>query len=325
MLNLIRMNLFRLVHTKSAIVVFCLLMGFSVLNGCMSVYDQEEKKKAIEEQKKAGIWEPDQNGKLTPEEEKELQEKAAMEEAEDNKEDNAVYDAGYEFGSQMSANIGIYVSTPVDTDGNLMDYLYLYCEELGSGILLLFILIGSVLFFRGDEKNGFLKNIAGQTKHRYNIFFSKLVVIGIYTFICMAGYMVVEFAAFKCGWLIGTNIGFGVKLIPEALRFFALEYLLYMAFISGLLLITEVTKSTATAITIGMCGLFGFGIFFSGLVQKIFHTDFNIAKYYINTNISNLYLGMDWDAIRFVLGIGTGFLVIYNLLNVLWFSRKDIV
>ncbi len=74
-----------------------------------------------------------------------------------------------------------------------------------------------------------------------------------------------------------------------------------------------------------MCGLFGFGIFFSGLVQKIFHTDFNIAKYYINTNISNLYLGMDWDAIWFVLGIGTGFLVIYNFLNVLWFSRKDIV
>ena len=85
MLNLIRMNLFRLVHTKSAIIVFCLLMGFSVLNGCMSAYDQEEKKKAIEEQKKAGIWEPDQSGKLTPEEEKELQEKAAMEEAEDNK------------------------------------------------------------------------------------------------------------------------------------------------------------------------------------------------------------------------------------------------
>ncbi len=321
MLNLIRMNLFRLVHTKSAIVVFCLLMGFSVLSSCISAYDQAEQKKAIEEQKKAGTWEPDFKGELTPEEEAALQEKAAMEEA----QDNTAYDAGYELGSQMSSNIGIYVSTPVDNNGNLMDYLYLYCEELGSGILLLFILIGAVLFFRGDEKNGFLKNIAGQTKHRYNIFFSKLVVTGIYTFVCMACYMLVEFTAFKCSWITDTDINFGVKYIPEALEFFALEYLLYMAFISGLLLITEVTKSTAAAITIGMCALFGFGIFFSALVQKIFHTGININKYYINTNISNLYLGMDWDAVRFALGIGAGFFILYNVLNVLWFSRKDIV
>ena len=284
MLNLIRMNLFRLVHTKSAIVVFCLLMGFSVLSSCISAYDQAEQKKAIEEQKKAGTWEPDFKGELTPEEEAALQEKAAMEEA----QDNTAYDAGYELGSQMSSNIGIYVSTPVDNNGNLMDYLYLYCEELGSGILLLFILIGAVLFFRGDEKNGFLKNIAGQTKHRYNIFFSKLVVTGIYTFVCMACYMLVEFTAFKCSWI-------------------------------------TVTKSTAAAITIGMCALFGFGIFFSALVQKIFHTGININKYYINTNISNLYLGMDWDAVRFALGIGAGFFILYNVLNVLWFSRKDIV
>lgn len=137
--------------------------------------------------------------------------------------------------------------------------------------------------------------------------------------------MLVEFTAFKCSWITDTDINFGVKYIPEALEFFALEYLLYMAFISGLLLITEVTKSTAAAITIGMCALFGFGIFFSALVQKIFHTGININKYYINTNISNLYLGMDWDAVRFALGIGAGFFILYNVLNVLWFSRKDIV
>ena len=334
MLNLIRMNLFRLVHTKSAIVVFCLLMGFSVLSSCISAYDQAEQKKAIEEQKKAGTWEPDFKGELTPEEEAALQEKAAMEEA----QDNTAYDAGYELGSQMSSNIGIYVSTPVDNNGNLMDYLYLYCEELGSGILLLFILIGAVLFFRGDEKNGFLKNIAGQTKHRYNIFFSKLVVIAIYTFVCMACYMAIGFVAYKISWIIGVNINlgmdyipdafnvsFGVKHIPEVLGIFALEYLLYMAFTSGLLLITEITKSTAAAITMGMCGMMGFGVLFAVLVRKVFNTDFDISKYYISTSISNVYPGADRDIVILALIAGIIFFIIYNVLNIVWFSRKDIV
>ena len=104
--------------------------------------------------------------------------------------------------------------------------------------------------------------------------------------------MAIGFVAYKISWIIGVNINlgmdyipdafnvsFGVKHIPEVLGIFALEYLLYMAFTSGLLLITEVTKSTAAAITIGMCALFGFGIFFSALVQKIFHTGININKY----------------------------------------------
>ena len=140
MLNLIRMNLFRMVHTRGVIVVFVLLMGFSVLSGSMSVYDSEEMAKAIEEQKTGAQQE---NPGLVVEEN------------------------GEQIGS-----VGITIHTPIEEDGSLSDYIFIYCEELSSGILLLFILIGAVLFFRGDEKCGFLKNIAGHTNHRYNIFFS---------------------------------------------------------------------------------------------------------------------------------------------------------
>lgn len=49
MLNLIRMNLFRMIRTRGVIVVFFLLMGFSVLSGSMSAYDSEEMAKEIEE------------------------------------------------------------------------------------------------------------------------------------------------------------------------------------------------------------------------------------------------------------------------------------
>jgi len=292
MLNLIRMNLFRMIRTRGVIVVFFLLMGFSVLSGSMSAYDSEEMAKEIEEQKTSVQQE---NPGLVVEE-----------------------------NGEKIAEVGITIQTPVEEDGSLSDYIFIYCEELSSGVLLLFILIGAVLFFIGDEKCGFLKNIAGQTKHRYNIFFSKLIAVGIYTFVCMVCYMFVEYIIFNT--LIEVDINFGMEHIPEALKVFALEYLIHMALISGLLLITELTKSTAASITIGILSVMGIcGMFFSGIVHKIFHTNFNIAKYYLTTSMSNINIGMDWDIIKLALGVGITFFIIYNVANVYWFSHKDIV
>lgn len=292
MLNLIRMNLFRMIRTRGVIVVFFLLMGFSVLSGSMSAYDSEEMAKEIEEQKTSVQQE---NPGLVVEE-----------------------------NGEKIAEVGITIQTPVEEDGSLSDYIFIYCEELSSGVLLLFILIGAVLFFIGDEKCGFLKNIAGQTKHRYNIFFSKLIAVGIYTFVCMVCYMFVEYIIFNT--LIEVDINFGMEHIPEALKVFALEYLIHMALISGLLLITEITKSTAASITIGILSVMGIcGMFFSGIVHKIFHTNFNIAKYYLTTSMSNINIGMDWDIIKLALGVGITFFIIYNVANVYWFSHKDIV
>lgn len=136
--------------------------------------------------------------------------------------------------------------------------------------------------------------------------------------------MFVEYIVFNI--LIEVDVNFGVEHIPEALKVFALEYLLHMALISGLLLITELTKSTAASITIGILSVMGIcGMLFSGIVQRIFHTDFNIAKYYLTTSISNVNIGMDWNIIKLALGAGITFFVIYNVANVYLFSKKDIV
>ena len=106
---------------------------------------------------------------------------------------------------------------------------------------------------------------------------------------------------------------------------FALQYLLYMAFISGLLLVTEFTKSTSAGITIGFLGIMGFSKLFVAITQKIFNTDFDISKYYISTNIIKVNMDAQADILKFALGIGIVYFILYNVLNVLWFSKKDIV
>lgn len=285
MLNLIRMNLFKMVHTKSIIVVFAVLMVFSNISSCLTADESREMVKDI------------QKGEVT------------------------LYES-----NELSASFGIYVDTPVRSDGTLKEYVYVYCSDLNSGLLLLFILIGVVLFFRSDEKNGFIKNIAGQTKHKYNILLSKLAAVGVYTFVCMLCYMLIGYLSFVTGVaLVDGGISFGIEYLPEVIKIFALQYLLYMAFISGLLLITQVTKSTAAGITAGSFGIMGFGMLFVTISQKVFNTDFDISKYYISTNISKVNMDAGADIIKFALVIGIVYFIMYNVLNILWFSKRDIV
>lgn len=294
MLNLIRSNLFRMVHTKSVIVVFAILMLMSFVSSNLSADESREMIKQIEE-----MQEKESNGDT----------------------DGKIYgETGEEPG-----DFGIYVNTPVNSDGTLKDYVYIYCSDLSSGFLLLFILVGAVLFFRADEKNGFIKNIAGQTRHKYNILLAKLAVTGVYTFICMFCYMLVGYITFAMGIASDSVLSFGLEYLPEAIKVFALQYFLYMAFISGLLLVTEFTKSTATGITIGLLGIMGFGRLFVVIVQKIFNTDFDISKYYISTNILKVNMDVQADVLKFALGIGVVYFILYNVLNVLWFSKRDII
>ena len=289
MLNLIRSNLFRMVHTKSVIVVFALLMLMSFISGSLAADESWQMIEQIEESNRAA------GGEI------------------------------YNETKEEHGDFGIYSDTPLNSDGTLKDYVYIYSSDLSSGIVVLFILIGAVLFFRADEKNGFIKNIAGQTKHKYNILLSKLAVTGVYTFVCMFCYMVIGYIAFATGVILDGSISFGIEYLPEAIKVFALQYLLYMAFISGLLLVTEFTKSTSAGITIGLLETMGFGKLFVTITQKVFNTDFDISKYYISTNILKVNMDAQADVLKFALGIGIVYFILYNVLNVLWFSKKDIV
>ena len=56
-----------------------------------------------------------------------------------------------------------------------------------------------------------------------------------------------------------------------------------------------------------------------------FNTDFDISKYYISTNILKVNMDAQADILKFALGIGIVYFILYNVLNVLWFAKKDIV
>ena len=112
MLNLIRSNLFRMVHTKSVIVVFALLMLMSFISGSLAADESWQMIEQIGESNRAA------GGEI------------------------------YNETKEEHGDFGIYSDIPLNSDGTLKDYVYIYSSDLSSGIVVLFILIGAVLFFR---------------------------------------------------------------------------------------------------------------------------------------------------------------------------------
>ncbi|MCM1258055.1 MAG: hypothetical protein NC307_09410 [Roseburia sp.] len=116
----------------------------------------------------------------------------------------------------------------------------------------MFLTIGCVIYFNGEIKSGFLKNIAGQTKHKTDIFLSKVFVNAVYVLVAMVIYGVVQF--FSLWFLLKDEyvFRFGAENIKETGALLLVMCVLFLAFLGGMSMLTTVLKSTAASITVGV-------------------------------------------------------------------------
>lgn len=141
MFNLIRMNLYRIFHTRSTYIMLAVIMVFAGF----SAYMMREDIKMLEEEITA------EGGQLN-----EAQTDEIVPESDD-----------------ASTPLTIMVETPYHEDGTKPAFTEYLCADLRSGLILIILAIFPVLFVNSEEKSGFVKNIAGQTKRREWIYLSK--------------------------------------------------------------------------------------------------------------------------------------------------------
>lgn len=156
MFNLIRMDLYRMLHTGSTWILIGIISLFAVLSFYMGVVDQ----RLMEE-----TGETDSNFVIKGEDEEGMQ-------------------------------FGIMVNTPYHEDGSMAAYLEYVCADLQSGILLVFISIFVVVYVNAEEKSGFIKNIAGQFPNRFWIYLSKNIAVALFVLMAMLAYMVMQIVGF---------------------------------------------------------------------------------------------------------------------------------
>ncbi len=309
MLNLIRMNGYRITH-MTCMYVLAAIIGvfaiFSVSTISMTAEDIESGEypeyDSMAEAIEAG-WND------------------AKAEAEGETEENsAAYEAGKEAGEEWVINLGIISEQPIRADGTVTSYLaYLY-EDITSGVLLIFITIAAVLFFNREQNSGFIKNIAAKSTSRVNIYFSKFIIIMFYILFAFGLLALAEYIALMIYY--HGELTFGMDIMGDFLAKMVIVFLLHVAFVSGVVMLTTVTKSSSMGITIGMLALTGFTTFIILPIKA--WLDIDISEFMIAFNINKINLNSSGDLVTDTILVGIITIIVYNVIGCTYFAKKDI-
>ncbi len=301
MLNLIRMNNYRVRHMTCMyvlIVIACIFAFFSVSTINMTAEDIE-----------SGEYEDYETAVDAFE--------AGWNEAE--AEANGDYEASGE-EKEIELQFGIISSLPVLPDGTITSYLaYLY-EDATSGILLIFITIGAVLFFNREQNSGFIKNISSRSVPRSNIYFSKLISMIMYIIFTFVIFAVAEYIFLMIHYK--GDMTFGMDIMGDFLSRMGIVLLLHIAFVSGVVMLTTITRSSTLGITIGMLASTGFSAFITMPIKALLGLDLN--KYLVQYNIASVDLNSNGDLLIDALLVGIITIIVYNGIACTYFAKKDI-
>ena len=305
MLNLIRMNSYRTVHMACMyvlLVIVCIFSMFSIATISMTS-EEIESGEYVDYESVSDAMEAGWND-------------AAMENGD---VDSLIGEVENE-DEEVMINLGIVSEQPIRADGTVTSYLdYLY-QDMTSGILLIFMTIAVVLFFNREQNSGFIKNIASKSTSRINIYFSKFIVMIAYM---LVAFLVMALAEYICLMIhYGGDLTFGKDVLGDFIPKIGVVFLLHIAFISGVAMITTLTKSSTMGITIGMLANTGFSAFFTMPIKALL--DFDIAKYLVTSNIGNVNLDSGTNVVTHALLVGIITIIVYNVIGCTWFAKKDI-
>jgi signal transduction histidine kinase len=145
MLNMIKMDLYRMVRTKSMYVVWIVMAAAIFFSTSMSKLDIDTMNKEAEQQQTESIAET-----VKPE----------------------------------TINMGMSVFLPTQPGEKVTVFDQVYAN-LQAKFVALFLVIFTVLFSSADIGSGYIKNIGGQVRSRRNLIFSKASVLFVYTTVTM--------------------------------------------------------------------------------------------------------------------------------------------
>ncbi len=216
--------------------------------------------------------------------------------------------------------IGVQSSPNVYADGTIDSYAGYLLSDLSSGIILVLTLIAAVLFVNAEQKSGFIKNIATSKKTKIGVYFSKVIVLFAYTVFNLILYSVTEYIALLIHYK--GNLVFGTNILKENAHIFLLILLLHFAFISGVIVITKMTKSSTIGIVIGMMSILSVTSYIFVALEKML--DIELLKYTITKNLSSLDIAATDETIRLALVVGIVFIILYNLVGGIWSAARDV-
>lgn len=197
--------------------------------------------------------------------------------------------------------------------------------EMQTGLLALLCIIFAAIFTNAEQKNGFVKNIAGQFPKRGMLIASKFAAVAVQVFVMMLVFSVFTAAAGFALW--GSKFYMGS--VTASLKLLGVQYLLHLGFAALIIFLCTLFRSSAFSMTAGILLCSGLFAPVYSIINKLVHNirpvrNFDISRYVLDVNITSI--GIDTAPKIMLRGaiVGLAFVAAALLCSMLIIKRRDI-
>lgn len=225
-------------------------------------------------------------------------------------------------GEKETVNVGISAYPPTKPGEKVTVFDLFYMNAQCKSIAL-FLAIFVILFTSGDISSGYIKNVAGQVKHRGYLVLSKMVILALYTVVTLGLTIVVQAVSNRIvlGYLEWGNGG-------EFVKYFLLQLMLHIALAAICMAVTIIVRNNVFSMifSIALCMnlwiLLYMGI--DKLIHKVGFDSFTLLDYSVTGNIFQLPMEISRQKGLTVAAVSVVFLVVMLVLSGVLFEKRDV-
>jgi ABC-2 type transport system permease protein len=286
MLNVAKMDFYRLIRSRSFYVILLIVAGFMLFD-VMIVNSQQQKI----------IKQAEYNQSQT-------QQQTEASDEQDNVTVGIIYDGSDLMREKIT----------------LMDVIY---SLLSSGVMMLFTGIFAVLFVCSESSSGYIKNTASYIKRRWYVVLSKVIVMSIFVLIEFLIMLIIIGLGFS--FLINNfSLNLSWKLLQYiGLQYLLhLAFSTIITMISVVVLNTAICMAISICICSGITSLII--NFISTIKINGYNIGKHLPEYLITTNVQALPSISSLDVALRVIFVSAITVLVYNVISCIVIEKRDI-
>ena len=314
MLNMIKMDVYRMFRTKSMYVIWIILLASALLTSFLSKIDYDAANKE---------WEKQQAVESQADTDTDMQ-AADVVNAQDIEQQQAADSNKEQLSQQNTDNVNLGMSVELPTEpGKKVTVMDVFFSNAQGKFYALFLVIFAVMFATADIKSGYIKNIGGQVSQRGMLIVSRAVALALFTAITFAGIFVFQAAAnmlaFKC-----VVWGNWKEIIP----YFLTELTLHYAFVLICMAIAVIIKNNVISMTLSVCLTMNIMSIVYAFIDYVVNRkglhNFSIYKYTVTGRMAMLPMNAGRDDVVSSMCVAAVFIIIMLSLSSYIFQKRDI-
>ena len=312
MLNMIKMDVYRMFRTKSMYVIWIILLASALLTSFLSKIDYDAVNKEWERQQ-AVESQTDIDGQTVD-----------VVNAQDIEEQQADNSNKEQLSQQNTDNVNIGMSVELPTEpGKKVTVIDVFFSNAQGKFYALFLVIFAVMFATADIKSGYIKNIGGQVSQRGMLIVSRAVALALFTAITFAGIFVFQAVANMLAFKY-VMWGNWREIIP----YFLTELTLHYAFVLICMAIAVIIKNNVISMTLSVCLTMNIMsivyAFIDYVVNRSGLHNFNVYRYTVTGRMAMLPMNAGRDDVVSSICVAVIFIIIMLSLSSYIFQKRDI-